>query len=128
MDMMHIKWLGVDAYYMASLLVYLVEYKLPGSASHNLSSIWQEIAEQYKVQRSPTRLSCLTMKMIKPAKAPFPVLRAKAAEVKNLVPILVQVSSKYLQDNDFERLMHQGLLRSWAIDQCLSANKDLPRF
>ena len=128
MDMMHIKWLGIDAYYIASLLVYIVDHKLPSRPQVNLHNLWLEIAEQYKKQNVPTRLSCLTLNMIRANKAPFPALKAKAAEIKCLIPVLVHVAQKYLDGNPFEKLIYKGLLQSWSIDQCLSANMSLPRF
>ena len=128
MDLMHIKYLGIDAYYLASVLVYLVDYKLQGKAQDNLNSIWDEMQLQYQQLKSPTRLSSLTLSMIRAGRSPFPNLKAKASEVKCLVPVVMHIASKYLVSSEFEKLMYQGLVQSWAIDQCLAETKLLPKF
>ena len=56
------------------------------------------------------------------------MLKGKASEVKNLVPVLVEVTAKHLRNNDFERLMYKGLLQSWAIDKCVADNMSFPRY
>ena len=127
MDIMHMKWLGTDSYYLGSLLVYLVDMKLPGSAQENITTLWQEIDVIYKQIQVPTRFSCITLGMIRAGKSPFPCLKGKASEVKWLIPVLVKVLEKYLRDTEFEKLMYRGLLQSWAIDQCLEQNIGVPR-
>ena len=127
MDLMHVKWLGIDSYFLGSLLSYLIEFKLPHQAKTNLSLLWTEIVVVYKELNIPTRYSCLTVNMIKAGKSPFPHLRGKASEVKWLIPVLVKVVKKHLMDNAFEKLIYQGLLQSWAIDECLNSNMSLPR-
>ena len=121
------KWLGIDSYFLGSLLSYLIEMKLPNNAKANLSLLWSEIVVQYKELNVPTRFSCITKNMIQAGKNPFPHLRGKASEVKWLIPVLVKVVEKYLNDNAFEKLIYKGLLLSWAIDQCLNDNMSLPR-
>ena len=125
--MMRIKWLGIDTYYMASVLIYQVDMKLPQSPKANLAQLWPEIVDMYQELQIQTRFSCLALNMIRANQNPFPCLKGKASEVKWLLPALLRVTSKYLVDSDFERLMQQGLLQSWAIDQCLEANRSHPR-
>ena len=128
MDLMHVKWLGADSYFLGSILCYLVDYKLPGKPKENLALLWSEIQEGYKMLKTSTRFSCLTLSMIRAGKNPFPCLKGKAAEVKGLVPVLARVTRQYLNDTDLERLMYKGLMQSMAIDQCLTENVGLSRF
>ena len=127
MDMMHVKWLGVDSYYIGSVLSYLIDMKLPGSPQENLTRLWSEIKAGYAAHKSATRFSCMSLSMFRAGKSPFPQLKGKAAEVKNLIPVLADILSNYLVDNDFERLMHTGLMQSLAIDQCLAETKGYAR-
>ena len=127
MDLMHVKWLGIDCYYIGSLFAYVIDMKMTGSAQENISKLWSEIRGGYVELRSPTRLSSLSFTMYRANRSPFPCLKAKAAEVKCLIPVLVEVCFQYLQDSDFERLMYKGLLQSFAIDKCLAENASLAR-
>ena len=127
MDMMHIKWLGVDSYFIGSLLCYLIDMKMPDSPQNNLSRLWDEIKVMYAQQKASTRFSTLTLTMFRAGKHPFPCLKGKAGEIKSLIPVLVEVTRPYLVDSDFEKLMYDGLLQSFAIDQCLAESGTSPR-
>ena len=127
MDMMHMKWLGVDSYFIGSVLSYLIDMKMTDTPQNNLSRLWNDIKVMYAQQKTSTRFSCLTLTMFRAGKHPFPCLKGKAGEIKSLIPILVEVTRAYLVDSDFEKLMYEGLLQSFAIDQCLAESGTSPR-
>ena len=53
----------------------------------------------------------MTLNMIRANKAPFPVLKAKVAEIKCLTLVLVHVTHNFLDDNPFEKLIYRALLQ-----------------
>ena len=47
-DIMHVKHLGVDCWFLGSLFSYLCQYKLPGTEDENMKAVWLEIKNCYK--------------------------------------------------------------------------------
>ena len=118
---MHSKHLGTDAYYVASILVYLVDFKMGEDATANLNTLWAAIKGAYRELRSTSQFGSLTLAMFRAGGSPFPCLKGKASEIRHLVPALERVSTMFLdRANPQEHLMIKGLQHSRAIDACLS--------
>ena len=127
-DLMHSKYLGVDAYYAASIMLYIVEWKLTGEATENMKTLWNAIKLAYQQLKSPSQFSVINLNMIRPGSSPFPCLRGKAAEIKHLIPALERVASQFLDKSHMtEGLMIKGLQMSRAIDGCLQEAGRAPR-
>ena len=127
-DLMHSKHLGTDAYFLGSVLVYMVDFKLEGEPSANLLEVWTAIKAAYSSLRSTNQFSTLTLSMFRAGQSPFPCLKGKAAEVKHLVPAMEVIGPQFLdRENPQELLMLKGLQQSRAIDACISEFADLPR-
>ena len=127
-DLMHTKHLGVDCYYLGSILTYLVQFKMGGEPSENVKELWEAIRTTYQELRSPSQFSNITLNMFKAGQAPFPCLKGKASEVKHLVPVLERVCADYLEtDIPEEKLMLRGLQQSRAIDACIHDSGRTPR-
>ncbi len=88
---MHTKYLGTDSYFLGSLLLYLVEHKMPESAAQNMQRLWREIRAAYAELGIRKWFSCITLRMVKPAQGQLPHLKGKAAEIKSLIPALLHV-------------------------------------
>eukprot|EP00973_Karenia_brevis_P059470 8280296-Karenia_brevis.AAC.1 len=94
-DYMHTKHLGIDMYFLASILVLLVSHILPYTSTQNLQTVWMKIQEAYKKNKTPSKYQKLTLKMfvVDPAKIGelMPMLKGRASQVKHLVRALVDV-------------------------------------
>ena len=102
--------------------------RLTGDATNNMKLLWNAIKLAYQQLKSPSRLSVITLDMIRAGKSPFPVLKAKAAELKHLIPALEKVAGRFLDSSIWEEnLMIKGLQMSRAIDACLQEASRAPR-
>ena len=103
--MMHVKYLGTDMYFNASVLWLLCFKVLPGDCHANLEIVWQAVLQWYdsNPSRSAERYSNLKLSMFcKPASpnSSFPVLKGKAAEIRALTPALYSCWCKYMDPRD----------------------------
>ena len=107
-DALHILYSrGVGSHLAGSLLHYMCYYDWPKRQKVNpnkgLQLIFAKIKEQYTQLQITSRLSNLRLSMItdqlKPHKG-YPVLEAKAAEVKHLLPCLETILRNVLEDDD----------------------------
>ena len=128
-DLMHTKHLGVDCYFLASVMVYLVDVKMAEAPAQNLQALWTSIKTAYRELQCPSQFSTMTLNMIRGGGGPFPNLKGKASEVKHLVPALELIASQYLDRGVVEeQLMLKGLELSKAIDACIQDAGRAPRF
>ena len=93
-DWMHCKSLGIDKPLLGSVLYVLVHYILPGGVEDNLSAVWRDIESFYDELSSENRYGHMRQTMFHTKSQPK--LKGKAAEVKDLCPVLVLVWQKYM--------------------------------
>jgi hypothetical protein len=90
-DEMHTIHMGTSTYFLGSVLWLLTHQLMQGSAAENMQTIWGEVVDLYREQRSATQYSNLGVSsFIDPEKAnsSYPKLKGRAAEVKSLAPVL----------------------------------------
>jgi hypothetical protein len=92
-DFMHTKYIGVDAYFYASVLTLLCYYVLPQDAQTNLNRVWKVLHANCKRPESRNGLRRLLLSTFSNKTHPFsnmPCFKAKAAAMKGLAgPLLI---------------------------------------
>eukprot|EP00969_Alexandrium_andersonii_P097413 4299578-Alexandrium_andersonii.AAC.1 len=78
-DLLHAKHLGVDAYFYASALTFLVFYVLEGSPDDNVARVWAQVRAFDQSRRMTGGFANLRLSMFYKA-GQFPVLKGKATE------------------------------------------------
>ena len=103
-DWLHTKHLGVDQYFLGSVLWLLVYQLSPGrDPQEALNEVWDAILEQYRFQHTPGRFSMMRLSMFSNPTAPrasFPRLKGKGHEVKHLTGPLLEVFKAWPKPND----------------------------
>ena len=126
-DILHVKHLGTDAYYLGGLLALLVKYVMPGTQEDNLATLWIAIEVVYKRKRTRNRFGAITLGMIKSSKKPLPCLSGRGLQVKDLVPVMIDVSKGFL---DMGKAEHRdilcGLEASSEMDKILDSHIEYP--
>ena len=102
-DLLHAKHLGVDAYFYASVVAYLIYHVMPGSADENLALLWSRIRQVDVARGMREGFANLRLSMVI-RQNDFPVLRGKAAEVRNFgVPLLACCHALLQQERPVHR-------------------------
>ena len=97
----------------------LVHVLLPGTAEENLAKIWGDIVRLYDEFGIQNRYWVIRASMFK--NKTQPKMKGKAAEVKDLLPVLVAVWKKYYnRDLDIHRKILVVLQGSFHMDDLLS--------
>ena len=126
-DMLHVKYLGTDMYFNASVLWLLCFKVLPGDCHANLEIVWQAVLQWYDSNPSAERYSNLKLSMFcKPASpnASFPVLKGKAAEIRALTPALYSCWCTYMDPGDTQhKEIKIALACSVRVDKILDEQK-----
>ena len=126
-DLMHTKYLGVDAYYIGALISYIVDRGDRAGAADRLEDLWGRIQEAYGRHQPSSRFNSLTFGMFRPGGAVFPHLRGKASEIRGLVPVMEDVCLYYLDTGvHLENLMLKGIQQSALIDKILRRTSGSP--
>ena len=116
---------GCDQSLLGSVLSYLTIYKMShlGTEVENMAVIFANIKRRYAEAQTSTRFSSIVPNMYK--HAPFPLLRGKAAEIKDLIPIMAIVAIDYLDPtSEYDELVLKLLKTSAYADQLLYENQD----
>ncbi len=123
-DLMHIKHLGTDCYFFASLIQYMLG-KSQGTAEEKLARFWETLRAAYKQLRTTMQLNRLSYSMFEAGENPFPKLKVKAAECRALGPALFEVAKKKLTDRvQVEGWMLQALACSVEVELLLDTHKE----
>eukprot|EP00959_Pyramimonas_sp_CCMP1952_P459246 9477932-Pyramimonas_sp.AAC.1 len=94
-DIMHVKHMGVDQYFVGSVMYVLIFLVMPGRPEKNMEIIRREIMHEYNIGSYGTRYSDIRISMFKKAKDKAPIrMRGKAQEVKCFVPVLRKIWSR----------------------------------
>jgi hypothetical protein len=128
-DVLHVKHLGTDMYFAASVLWLLCYQILPGTAEENLEAVWARVNEYYKAYPSPYRYSNMKLSMFINPERPYhkmAKLKGRGAEVKALMPALLWVWTRYymVPGNQQHEEIKLGLQCSSRIDEILEENKE----
>jgi hypothetical protein len=121
---MHAKHLGTDKVHLGSVLFLLVHFVVVtgGGAEDSLSIVWGLIQKIYKDDHVPNRFGNLKMTMFTAGASPK--LKGKAAEVKDLGPVLHEVWKAFYNPN-LEVKVHRKIelvLRTGDLDAILEAH------
>ena len=92
-DVLHCLDLGVSQEAIGNLFYYFIGLKfVPGNnQQERIQYLWTRISEYYKRARPPTRISNLTLEMVK-RKGKSSRFRGKGAETRHLVPFCVELT------------------------------------
>ena len=123
-DWMHCKHLGVDQYLFGSVLMLLTHQVggsriLDGEPAANLAKIWKDI------QPTNGTFSDLRLSMYVPTAEHFPVLKGRAAEIRNFGTPLLKVWEKYMDtSNQQHRQVRLALMASIECERILDSTVD----
>jgi len=119
-DVLHTKHLGVDAYFCGGVLNFLIWFWMPGTLQENLDELWHDIVDVYAQRKTGHRYTLLTLSMIQSQKSPLPKLSGRGAVIKDFLPVLSEVATKYLDlGKAAHRDMLSGLKNPRRLDQIL---------
>ena len=129
-DTLHCKCLGSDQSFLASVMRYLTHHTGgPSTPDQKLTLLLTEMKVEYKRMKTTTRYNKITHNMIHPPSKQLPQLKGKAAEIKDLVPVIAVILRRRMDpNNEQERDMVDGLDASARIDQTLKDYKSYYRF
>ena len=107
-DWLHSADQGVLLHYLAQTFKYILNKYLPGANKiEKCKSLWTKIRAHYAANEVDSKLDMLTLSMLGPDAKP-PVLRARAAEARFLLPFSIALNAEYLDlGNRTEQAMHQ---------------------
>ena len=88
-DWMHCKSLGIDKPLLGSVLYVLIHYILPGDVEENLQEVWDDIQGGCVDIGTENRYGHMRRTMFTTKSQPK--LKGKAAEVKDMGPVMVRV-------------------------------------
>ena len=121
-DWMHTKHLGVDQYFYGSVLMLLTHEvngvrMLDGPPEQNLTTLWQDM------KQAPGTFGDLRLSMVVPAAKHFPVLKGRAAEIRNFGTPLLAAWEKHM-DNTIQqhRQIRIALIASVELERILDWN------
>ena len=95
----------MDKPLLGSVLYVLIHFILPGDVDENLQEVWDDIQEGYEAIGTENRYGNMRRTMFHTKSQPK--LKGKAAEVRDLGPVMVRVWRKHMNAN---LLIHQKIL------------------
>ena len=94
-----------------------------GTEAQNMGVVFGRIKERYREDKTRNRFNKIVPNMYK--HTPFPMLRGKAAEIKDLVAVMGYVADEFLNaDLDYDALVLRALRTSAHADEILAEQKD----
>ena len=123
-DMMHSKHLGVDTYFLGSVLWLLCHRLLDGTPAENLARVMGRARDFWEEHRVEGVFRKIKLSMFCPEKEDqFPRLKGKATEVRHLIAPLVSIWQNCMDPHDEgHRMVLLALRASWRIEQILTDN------
>jgi hypothetical protein len=98
-DSLHCLEQGPVLHLLGSIMKLLCYHSgLPGEPADVMSQIWEQILSGYSELNSRTRMTHMQLSMICDPKKPhakWPVLKAKAAEARHLLPVFLEFLGNY---------------------------------
>ena len=93
-DLMHTGDLGVLQYVLAGVLCEVLESgRYSGVLKSRAQELWKDIVAIYEKFQTPNRLSLLTLSMFRPSGDDTACLKAKAAETRSLLSVVIELCS-----------------------------------
>ena len=83
-DTMHTKHGGVDAYFYASVLKYIVNFIMVGTPENNVKAVWKLINKEFQRSNPTNQFTGLTLGMFCRGDMQFPLLKGRASQTKHL--------------------------------------------
>ena len=123
-DWMHTKHLGVDQYFYGSVLMLLTHEVdggrlMAGRPDQNLATLWEDM------KKAPGTFGDLRLSMFVPSAEHFPVLKGRAAEIRNFGTPLLAAWEKYMSPrNQLHRQIRLALTASVELERILDRNTD----
>jgi len=112
-DELHIVFLGVVQCTLGSVLWLLCHRCLPGRPADNLAEVWAFIADFYRSHHTSTQVSNLRLSQFEPRDGtPYPKLKGKAAEAKDLVEPVLAAWEHFRNDDTYEYEQVRRMLTS----------------
>ena len=124
-DLLHVKHLGVDKYFLGSVCRLILEqFGWAGTDIQKLGKLWNAIKKAYNDLGIHTdRVQTLTLKMIHAEGAKFPCLSVRGSQAKRLVPVLAAVVKDHMDvGNEQHNDVLAALQNSSAVDRILDRN------
>ena len=90
-DWMHTMHLGVYQYMLSSVLWLLVFDVLGGTPQENMKRVWTALRTFWRLYPTPGRFQNMRIPMFEGTNSSYPYLKGQAAEIKRLVPALLEV-------------------------------------
>ena len=113
LDWLHVVDIGICLQFLGSIFRYFLS-KFPGSIEEQTRELFKLMVDFYNSNDCQNRLDELKPSMVKDPKKPFPKLRAKAGEARELVPFSMLLIEA-LKENDIEQSMYQC---AFHFNQC----------
>ena len=102
-----------------SVLWCVIHIVLPGTPEENLATVWADIQRLYKEMQTENKYWVIRMTMFNTGSQPK--MKGKAAEIKDLIPVLARVWRKYYNDSlEVHRNILTVLDGSAHMDQILT--------
>ena len=129
-DILHTKFIGVDAYVLGSILQYLYIYLIDGGADEALAYVFELVRQAYdKLGIHRDRFACLKPTSIKSDSAKLPFLKGSGGQVKKLMAAMAIVFRR-ITDNPRYRNAPPGVdptnnlhaTIAYMIDESLNIN------
>ena len=129
-DYMHCKYLGIDKILLGSVLWMLIHWVLSpdlGDLEARLTLVWRDIFDIYKRRHTENRYGLIKLSMFTTKSQPK--LKGKAAEVRDIGPVLLEVWRKYMNpDMAIHKKIEIMLEGSAHLDFLLEEHKDAYAF
>ena len=122
-DLMRNKHLGVDQYYLGSILHFLCFTVMTQTPAANLISIQQRLRAHKDRNKTFANLKlCMFIDADKPWNG-YPRLKGQSAEIRHLGPALCSIFEELMDANDFTHcMMRLGLKQSIRMEELLDDN------
>ena len=123
-DWMHAKHLGTDKVLCGSVMYLLVYFVLSGTPEENLMTVWLDVLYIYKRDGVSNKFAQMKTSMFNTKSSPK--LKGKAAEGKDMVPVLHKVWLKYFNPALEVHRNIEIVLRTGAhMDKLVEQNRHL---
>ena len=122
-DVLHCKYLGSDAYFLGSLIWYLISSVMPGTLQGNLSSLFAELKQEY-TNGGWQGFTKLTLGMIKGDGTKLAYLKGSGYQIRATGHAMLPICRKHFDcKNDQHGMMVWTLEQSIEIDNVLHEHR-----
>ena len=120
---MHVKYCGVDQYFIGSVLYIIANHVLTGSVEENCKEVFRRVKIFYCQNRTKCRYATLSKNMMN--NQGTAKLKGRAAEIKHLKPALVRLCDDVLDNSDqLHKHVKLALRFNVQMDKTIDAHKE----